>query len=612
MVSRRNYIAITSMMLVVCFLFLLPQYIKNATNPYEENIYISDEASGGEGDVWRQTPIQSAADLEKVDEYILYVGAEEDDTGYAVTSWAAFTKCALAVSSVLPDAGGYGARLPRMLIVEAGACDFSKDTELLQQWNEKGVTIVFAGLPATEQIRTDGALRGLLGIRAVLREDQELSAIRFFSGFLLGGDRIYGVETELDRKQMDLKLTAPWFSLETGTEVYVLGDVEEEILPTQPYRNERLPALIWRHALNGSNVFAVSGEYIRGKMGIGMLSAITAKDRDYYLYPVVNSQVMTAANFPGMAEENTQALTERYGRGQVSLNRDLLWPGMEAISVINNYRMSCFLMPQYDYSDEAEPEADMIAYYLKLLRECGGEAGISLEHGPEITLAEKWERDRTYLKQDAQDYQYAAAYMTQAELEEFGEFADKAAGLRSVCANLPEKNALFSFLNEKILCQNVTHDLLDYSFSGDIELNSLQTALGYTNVLLDMRRVCWPEENEPGWEKHYETYASNLHTYWKRYESFDRLTVSESDARIRRFLCMDYSESRNGDTISLQIAPFQSDAYFILRTHLEVISKVEGGNAIKLEEGAWLLHAERPELKIKLRLDDQYNAQKKE
>ena len=611
MVSRRNYIAITSMMLVVCFLFLLPLYIKNTTNPYEENIFLSEGTYAGEGDIWRQTPLQSEADLEKVDEYILYVGDEEDDTGYAVTSWASFTKCALAVSAAVPTAESYGARLPRMLIVEAGVCDFPQDTERLRQWNEKGVTILFAGLPAAEQLQADGALRELLGIRAVLQESQELSAIRFFPGFLLGGERIYGMETETDRRQMDLELNAPWFSLATGTEVYVLGDVKEEVLPTQPYRNEKLPALIWRHAVNGSNVFAVSGEYIRGKTGIGMLSAITAKDRDYYLYPVVNSQVMTAANFPGMAEENTQALTERYGRGQISLNRDLLWPSMESISVINNYRLSCFLMPQYDYADGTEPDADMISYYLKLLRECGGEAGLSMEHGAEITLAEKWERDRAFLAQDAPEYQYAAAYMTKAELEEFEAYAAAAENLRSISVNLPGENGLFSFLKEKILCQSVTHDLLNYSFSGDIELNSLQTALGYSNVLLDMRRVCWPEENEPGWEQYYERYASNLHTYWKKYEAFDRLTVSESDERIRNFLCMDYSESREGDTISLQIAPFQSDAYFILRTHLEVIDKVEGANAIKLEEGAWLLHADRPEVKIELRLDDQYKVQEK-
>ncbi len=609
MVSRRNFAAITSMMLIVCFLFLLPQYVKNSTNPYGQNIYLTDEVPSGEGDVWRQEPLQSVADLKKTEDYILYIGAKEDAIGRAVTSWATFTKSTLAAFSTLPDGNRSDMGLPRMLILEAEACDFPKDAASLLAWNKKGVTIIFADLPSVDQIEASSGLRDLLGIRSVQQDLQELSAIRFFSGFLLGGERIYGTKTQRDREQMDLDLTAPWFRLTEETEVYVLGDVSEEVLPQQPYRNEQLPPLLWRRSLNGANVFAVNGAYFSGSVGIGILSAITAKARDYYLYPVVNSQVMTVANFPGMAEENTEVLTGRYGRDQVALNRDLLWPSLESISVGNDYFMSCFFMPQYDYSDETEPDAKLIPYYLKLMRECGAEAGISLEHTTEISLAEKWKKDMDYLSQDATGYRYGAAYLTEEELDEFRAAGDVSENLRSVCADVGEEEPLFFFLNERVLCQTVTHDLLDYSFFRDLELNSLQTALGYSNVLLDMKRVSWPEKDEPGWERYYETYASKLHTYWKRYNQFERLTVSQSDERIRRFLCMDYSESRSGDVISLQISPFQFGADFIVRTHMEAVSNVEGGSAVKLEEGAYLIHADRPEVKIQLEMNEQYKRQ---
>ncbi len=613
MVSRRNYVTITSMMLVVCFLLLLPQCIKNYTNPYKENAYLVDGTLSGENDTWRQSTLLSASDREKVNEYILYVGSGEDDTGYAVTSWAAFTKMPLAVSSALPDVKDYGGSLPRMLILEAEACGTDGAASLLE-WNEKGVTVVFANLPPASQIESDGALQKLLGIRSVQQDMVELSAVRVFSGFLMGGERIYSTKTEQDQQRMDLDMRAPWFRLEAGTEVYILGDVPEEVLPRQPYRNEQLPALLWRHSLNGVNVFAVNGEYLSGNTGIGVLSAITAKDRAYYLYPVVNSQVMTVANFPGMVEENTRELTGRYGRGQVALTRDLLWPSIQSISVINDFPMSCFFMPQYQYSDEAEPDPELIPYYLKLLREQSSEAGISLQHAPDITLAEKWKRDAEYLSQKVPDYQYSAAFMTEQELEEFHTAPDAARNLRSACVSLPGQNALFFFLNEQILCQSVTQDLLNHSFSQDLALNSLQTALGYSNVLLDLKRVSWPEENEPGWERYYETSGSDLYTYWRRYDKFDRLTVSQSDERIRNFLCMDYSENRSGNTISLQISGFQSGsgADFILRTHLETVDAVEGGEVTELEQGVWLLHADEPEVRVKLRLEDWYEAQEKE
>ncbi len=597
---------ITSMMLVVCFFFVLPQYVKDSANPYDENAFLAGGALSGEGDVWRQPSELSSTDPEGADELILYVGSPEDDTGYAVTSWASFTKSTLLVSGSVPDVDSYGAGLPRMLILEAEGLDFTKQTASLLAWNERGVTIVFASLPPAAQISSDSALQKLLGIDGVEQEAAELSSVRFFPGFLLGGERVYTAQTEQDRELMDLNMSAPWFRLTQATEVYVMGDVPEEVLPEQPYRNERLPALLWRRSLNGANIFVVNGDYLEGSVGIGVLSAITAKDRAYYLYPVVNSQVMTVANFPGMADENTRELTSRYGKGQVALNRDLLWPSLESMSLINKYPMSCFFMPQYDYSDGAEPAPGLVTYYLKLMREQGAEAGVSLQHAPDVTLADKWERDAQFLSQEAAGYQYGAAFLTEEEVDEFRRSADGFKGLRSVCASLPGQNALFFFLNERILCQSVTHDLLDYSFSRDLELNSLQTALGYSNVLLDMKRVSWPGEDEPGWEEYYEIYGSTLHTYWKQYDKFDRLTVSQSDERIRRFLCMDYSQSRSGDTISLRISPFQSGADFILRTHLELVKAVEGGSATQLEQGAWLIHADAPEVRIELRMDERY------
>ncbi len=612
MVSRRNYLTITSMMLVVCFLFMLPQYFKDTANSYGENPFLASGTLSGEGDIWRQPQILSPSEWERSDGHVLYVGSVEDDIGYAVTSWASFTKIALDIFGTLPDVDSYGEKLPQMLILEGNYWDSGSEVLSLMEWNEKGVTIVFASLPPAAQIRTSAALRELLGIRSVERDVTELTAIQVFSGFLLGGERIYKVEAEQERELMDLNMSAPWFRLTAATEVYIMGDVSEDVFPEQPYRNEQLPALLWRRSLNGANVFAVNGDYLKGNTGIGVLSAITAKDRPYYLYPVVNSQVMTVANFPGMADENTQEITSRYGKGQTALHRDLLWPSLEAMSLNNDFTMSCFFMPQYNYSDGEEPDPGLITYYLKLMSEQGAEVGVSLQHAPDIMLSDKWERDSEYLSQEAAGYQYAAAFLTEDELNEVSEHLDIFKELRSVCASLPERNGLFFFLNERILCQTVTHDLLDYSFSKDLELNGLQTALGYSNVMLDLKRVSWPEEGEPGWEEYYETYASNLHTYWKRYDKFDRLTVSQSDERIRNFLCIDYSESRSGNTISLQISPFQSGAEFILRTHLENVKAVDGGSANELEQGAWLIHADEPEVKIELQLDEQYKIQDKE
>ena len=60
-----------------------------------------------------------------------------------------------------------------------------------------------------------------------------------------------------------------------------------------------------------------NGDYLSGSTGIGFLSAIMAENSSYYLYPVVNAQVMTVANFPGMAEYCAKALPREHFKGML-------------------------------------------------------------------------------------------------------------------------------------------------------------------------------------------------------------------------------------------------------------------------------------------------------
>ena len=309
------------------------------------------------------------------------------------------------------------------------------------------------------------------------------------------------------------------------------------------------------------------------------------------------------ANFPGMADENNDALLPHYGRGSAAITRDLLWPSLESMAEINALRMSCFEMPQYDYFDGTEPNPELISYYLRLMRERGAEAGISLQHSAAISLEDKWNRDAAYLSLDAREYRYNAAFLMEEDLENWS--GEVARSFSALSVRLTQREGLFFFLDEDTLCQTVTQDLLDYSFQADLELRSVQTALGYSNPMLNLLPMLWPEEGDEGWETAYEESASNLHTYWKAFSDFDRVTISESDRRIRAFLAMNYSQSREGDTVRLTLDGTDS-ADFILRTHKEVVSGITGGTAQELETGAWLIRAQQPQVEITLAYDGKY------
>ena len=92
--------------------------------------------------------------------------------------------------------------------------------------------------------------------------------------------------------------------------------------------------------------------------------------------------------------------------------------------------------------------------------------------------------------------------------------------------------------------------------------------------------------------------AANVATYWVPYQMFSHTTLSESDQRIRRFLALDYTQERKGDTIKIKIDSFDTEAFFLLRLHNETVSSVKGGQNEKVEDGIYLIKASQPEVSV--------------
>ena len=88
-------------------------------------------------------------------------------------------------------------------------------------------------------------------------------------------------------------------------------------------------------------------------------------------------------------------------------------------------------------------------------------------------------------------------------------------------------------------------------------------------------------------------------TYWKKFSYFSETTASESNARARTFLNLDYSSQQKEDNqIVLQTS--EPGSWFVFRTHGKEIENVEGGVYKKLEENVYLIKAEETEVTINL------------
>ena len=384
-------------------------------------------------------------------------------------------------------------------------------------------------------------LRALLGIRDIAGNEVELTGVKLFSGFLLGGDAIYQATTEKEQKLQDLTLSVPWYLTRHGTKTYMVGMMEDEEI-----ENEDLPGIIWRSGYGQAQVFAVNGSYMYDSTGLGILSGILYEAQGYELHPVVNAQSLSVANFPDFAMENTEEMTEIYARNLRRLQMDLLWPNLIAATSRMNYQMSCFLTPQLDYAGQQELYPGDLTFYLRQFREQGAEAGLSLSHLPGADLQKKVGLDPEFFEETGSAYEYGAAYVGSEDLDALAGLLDEPIleKVKTITGIREAGYPAISYYSENVLDQSVTADGFAHTYSQDLRVKALETALGYSNILIDMQHVSWPEEDEEHWEMLYEAFSSNINTYWKAFSDFTKTTISESDARARAFLAMNYVATR--------------------------------------------------------------------
>jgi len=596
MVSRRNFFTITLIMLVLLFMFQMPEVVKNQLNNYEVNQYAEETGTAlGAGDVH----VSSKEEAVRDNRYIVYIGGLTDGMDALVEQWCAYSGRYLDCYGRL---GGFEPgrdNMPEAVLLDSGNVKTQKDVSLLCRWAKKGVNIVFCNLPDLVLLKKSSELRELMGIRAVLSDNVNVKGIRLFDGLLLGGEKIYRLDETMEASQQDLGLSMPWCTINSGAKMYMVGMLSDDI----PLKNENLPAVIWRNSVGSARIFTVNGDYLEDNTGLGFLEAMMYESESYELYPVINAQNLVILNYPSLACENEEEMMRRYSQSQEAVYRDIVWPGLAATAQKSSRRLTCMIAPQLDYGDGAEPDSEMLTYYMKLLKEQNAEVGLSAMAEPETGMEEKLETDGTFFGQAIPDYAFLSFYRD--GLDDVG--TEKAlrhsllGDVRTVYCDYSSHEPLVAYHSNGVTRQCATNDGYSHTFSEDIRMNSIETAIGYTSISVDIGRVAFPETESDNWEKLYERFSSNTNTYWHSYEKMAATTLAQSDERIRRFLALDYRFERDKDVIQLEIGNFDTEAWFVLRTHGEQVGQAEGAEYEELEEDAYLIHAVEPQVTLRVK-----------
>lgn len=604
MISRWNYFSITIVMVVLLLMFQMTNVMLERWNHYEENSFVRNmEELPKRSDV--RTLNEAEPDSGRG--MVIYVGRRDASACEVARQWAAYARlnfmCFESLEEYQVSEESLAVYPGKLVSVHSPDIDWEDAVswKYLKESRSEDTTLVFCGLPEAGLIKKSAGLRRLFGISRVREEETTVEGLRLEPGFLLGGGVEYRtVDPEENEKRQDMDLTFPWYVLSKEAEIYMRGVPAEDSIPKgEVLELEELPAVIWRTPAKESSTYVVNGDYMEDAYGMGLLAAMWTEGKACEIYPVVNAQNLVALNYPGLALENGAEIQGIYGQNLSHLFRDRVWPVFIAAYRQNALGLTCMLAPQFDYEDENLPEQEQLLYYMKQLNEEHAEVGLSGSRVSDTPLEQKLLEDRWFMEGALPDYRFTSFYSDEVQSLQEALRDELLEPVRTVVTQYDGELEVFGYLNEDMTRQALLSDGVHYTYRQDFLTKTLETALGYASVMVDMEWIAYPDSDDAlnemssnlGW---------NLNNFFKGFENFKGTTISQSDERIRTYLALDYTRRIEGNTVYLELDSPGTAAWFVLRGNGKRIRSVEGGQWTLLEDGAYLIEAAEENVVITL------------
>jgi len=230
MVSRRIFFSISAMMAILFFMFQFLQVYKQSKNVYDINEYVTETVLSG-SEQWKSDTGEELSRILRGSEYILFIGDVDGETADVVKQWCLYTKRELVAKSQMEQAAKMAnVKQPKMIVVETAEINPVKEQKFFEEMTQKGVSVVFCGLPEPSVIENNEGLRELLGIQEVRAQQMDVEGIQLFSGLLFGGGEVFKEEKvkEGEEPLQDLELSIPWYVTGKGTKTYMVGLLDEK------------------------------------------------------------------------------------------------------------------------------------------------------------------------------------------------------------------------------------------------------------------------------------------------------------------------------------------------------------------------------------------------
>ncbi len=563
MTSRKYFLGITAMMLVLFFMFMFSEIVKSTDSGYDANGHA------------KVPPIvhpnnEKAADAVKVQ----YIG-DNASLLNSVTAWCRYTK-----KNFVDDAA-------KIIVVDSKSLDAKMIQELVKK-QSNGSILIFAGFPDTALIENNKGLRELIGVAEVRAVSRQIYGVDLFAGFLVGGAKRYLPNKESEKKYMDFTEQVPWFIKGVGVKTYAAGILNEEGTAEKDEKGETLegPILIWQ---KGASVFVIHDDFIGDQEIQGVLEACTYQASDFTLSPIVNANVFSVSDFALLGEENSSKIESIYSRSTQSLVKEIIWPRLESYSKREKVPFTCYFNTKLD-KNTTDLAMSNFDFYLRELRDNGAEAGLSANTIND-TLSHKLSEDLGLYNGTGSKFEFTTLFLKKLNAGDVKTITSLDSKLYSLV--LKDKgNYGYVDASESIIINAATQDASVYSYKADFAYRSLATALGYGHTLIDMERVMRPESAADEWQNYSEPVSSYLSDFWSKISLFEAVTASESASRAAAYLKNTAIKNEALGTVKGRsiIITGAEPGYFLLRTHDQVISNIKNASFTYLEKDVYVIN----------------------
>lgn len=603
MLSKRVYFTVSSLMMLVLFMFQFSGIIRKKYNNFDENKYaVSEKNDLNNNNVFTVLTDEDKV-VKSISGYIVYIGDINTKTGNTVYEWCNYTKRNLLVYKTVSQYHRYNEKYPDAVLIDSDYVNIDSDIDTFSLLTDYGINLVFCTLPSYSAISENQRFEQLCGI-SPHRESVNASGLKLYSGFLLGGEAWYTKENDPDGKFQNMKLTMPWYNTSNATKTYMSAVVESE--DGSKIDNEDQPAVIWRKSHDHAYVFCINGDYIKDISGIGILTAIMSESKDLDIYPVVDSQSVIVNNFPMFSFENDDAVEKYYLRNTSSLLENVIWPDISNLAESTGARFTFMAAPQINYSDNNFVSVREMDYFFRLFSEISSEAGLTTTRDDATSIDEKLTADAGIFSNYLSNYKFTSIIARKDELENV--LSSKNSLIDDVNTIVTDSHdyggtKLFSYVNDNVInveCP-VTSD--KYTYSDDFRQRCFQTALAYTNIEFNMTGVCNPDDEKELWNEEIKLKSTALTSYMKNSKMFTKCSISQADKRIREFMAADYSYKQNSSYVSLDITGAQDTARFIVRLRTGEVENVSGAVCTKVEKGVYLITAQSKHVEMTIKTE---------